>query len=122
MRSYEIGVETVASGISVGQHEWLLSLAWGPLVGEERGVPVDFVEEMRLVLPALRAVTIGWESHVGLVRIKALRGVVAGREVDVSAEGRGVAVAVLVREADTGTSVSWILDSHSMKTVRVGGI
>jgi hypothetical protein len=120
--SYEISVETVTGGVSVGKHERLVSLARSPQVCEERSVPVDLIEEMGLVLPAAGAVAVGGELHIGLVRIKALRGVVAGWEVDIGTEGGGIAIAVLIWEADTSALVPRVLDSDSMEAVRVGGI
>jgi hypothetical protein len=99
------------------KHEWLLSLPWSPQVREQGSIPVDLVEEMGLVLPARGAVAVGWEFHVGLVRIQTLRWVVAGREVDVGTERRSIAIAVLVRKADTSTLVTWILDTDSVEAV-----
>lgn len=120
--AYEIGVETITCRVSVGKHEWLLSLAWSPQVCEQGGVPVDLVEEMRLVFPTSWAVAFGRPLHVGFVRINPLRGIVAGWEVYISTERGSVTVAVLIREADTGASVPWILDSNSVQTVRAGRV
>lgn len=115
-------MQTVTSGVSVGKHEGLVSLTGRPLIGEQRGVPVDLIEEMGLVFPSLWAVTMCRELHVGLVVVQALRRIVAGWEVDISTERRGISIAVLIGEADTSASISWILDSYSMETIRVRGV
>lgn len=115
--AYEVTVETVASGVSVGKYESLRSLTWRPQVCKQRGIPVDLVEKMRFVLPTFWTISVSWELHIGLVRIQALGRVVAGWKVDVSTEGRSIAITILVREADTGASVCWILDPDPMETI-----
>jgi hypothetical protein len=110
-------VETVAGWISVGKYKGLLSLTLSPLICEQWGVPVDLVKEVRLVLPAFWAVSVGWELHVRLVRVEALGGVVARWKVDIGTERGGIAIAVLVREADTSTGVGWVLDPDSVEAV-----
>lgn len=71
------------------------------------------------MLPAWWALTLSWEFHVGLVCLKALRRVVARWEMDIGSEGGSITIAVLVREADTSASISWVLDSSSIEAVRV---
>jgi hypothetical protein len=39
--------------------------------------------------------------------------------VDICTERRGIPIAILVRKANTGTSVPWILNPHSVKAVGV---
>jgi hypothetical protein len=110
-------VETVAGWIAVGKDKWLASLTRRPLICKQRGVPVDLVEEMGLVFPSFWAVSVGWELHVGLVRVEALGGVVARWEVDICTEWRSIPITVLIREANTRAGVSRVLDPDSMKTV-----
>ena len=105
-RGEEVGVQRVASHVTVGEDEGL-GLAIGcPAVVELLGVPVDFEEQAGHVDVALGAVHLavaagGGEGHVLLVVGEADVGVVARREVDIGAEGRGHAVALLQGEADT---------------------
>jgi hypothetical protein len=120
--TYEISMETITSWVTISKNEWLLSLTWGPLTGELRSVPVDLIEEMRSMDPSFGAVSMGWELHVSLVSIKSLRWVVAGREVDISPQRRSITITVLIWETNTGTLVSWILNSNAMKTIRIGRI
>jgi hypothetical protein len=84
--SEEISVEPVAGGVTVGENKRLLALALSPSAGEQGGVPVDFVEEVREVSVARRAVAIDGPGHVVLVVIDAFRIVEARREVNIGTE------------------------------------
>lgn len=70
-------METVASWVTIGKNEWLLSLTLSPAVLKFRGVPVNLIEHVRNVDPAGWAVTVGWVVHVLLVVLDALGRVVA---------------------------------------------
>jgi len=65
--SEEIGMESVAGRVTIGEDEWLLSLTLSPSAGKHWGVPVDFVEEVGKMNKTFRAVAVGGELHVVLV-------------------------------------------------------
>jgi len=115
-------METVASWVTIGENERLLSLSLSPLVGKFGSVPVNLIEQVRNVNPALRAVTLGWESHIVLVVMETGGRVVARWEVDIRSKRRGISVTVPVWESDTRTSISWILDPDAVESIRVSGV
>jgi hypothetical protein len=121
-------METVTGGVAIGENEGLLSLIRCPVICEQRSVPVDLVEKMRLVLPTFWAVSVGRELHVGLVCVQPCGGIVARWEVNISTQGRSIAIAVLIWETHTSTCVAWVLDSNSIKpgrtdrVKRIGGV
>jgi hypothetical protein len=65
--SEEIGMESVAGRVTIGEDEWLLALTLSPSAREFWGVPVDFVEEVGKMNKSSRAVAVGGELHVVLV-------------------------------------------------------
>lgn len=112
----EVAVAGVAGPVAVGKDEGLRAGVLSPPVLEQGSVPVDLVEDVRDVNPALGAVllavtSVGREGHVGLVVLEARFRVVAGGEVQVHAEGGGVAVALGEGEAHAGTLVVRVLDA-----------
>lgn len=121
--SQEISVQRVSSRVTVGKDKRLSALAFLPAALELGGVPVEFVEEVRRMDPSLGAVLLSvvlcGESHVILVVLQTSLGVVARWEVNVSSEGRGVAVAGDVGETNTFTLVDGILHA-SHHAVGVG--
>lgn len=112
-------MQRVASRIAVGENKWLCALTLSPAGGEFRRVPVDFVEEVRSMDPARWAVAVGGKLHIGLIGIEPGSRVVAGREMDISSEWRGISIAVLIWETNTSTQVLRILNTNTMQTVRV---
>lgn len=119
----------VSGVVSVGEDKWLLALALSPPVHKQWRVPVDFVEDVRdvdeargTVLFPTRSTRTAGPGHVVLVVVEASGRIVAGWEVNVGTEGRGVAVAVYVWKADAGTLVVWVLDTDAVHAVRVGGV
>jgi hypothetical protein len=122
-------MKRVSSVVSVGEDKRLLALALGPPVHKQWRVPVDFVEDVRNVDVALRAVVLltsrpymGGPRHVILVVIEGDIGVVARWEMNIGTERGGVAVAVHVRKACPSTFVAGILHPDAVHAVRVGGI
>jgi len=114
----------VSGVVSVREDKWLLALALRPPVHKQWGVPVDFVEDVRdvdvacgAVLFSCRSTNTAGPGHVVFVVLEASGSVVAGWEVDIGTEGRGVAVAVHVWKADTGIFVIWVLDTDTVHAV-----
>jgi len=120
--TYKVAVETIASGVPIGQDKGLLSLARSPHVLKQRSVPVNLVEDMGSVNKSRRAVTIRRPQHVVLVVTDFLRWVIAGWEVDVGTKRGSKAVAILVWEANTLASVGRILNTDAVKTIRVSWV
>lgn len=124
---YEVGVEGVASHITVGEDEWLLALTGGPEGAEEEGIPVDLEEEMRSVGPARGAVGASRslnalarrEDHVGFVGLETGGRVVTRGEVNIGTHGRGITIAALVRETNTCARVRGVLNTDAMKTIGI---
>jgi hypothetical protein len=117
--TYKVGVKTITGGVAHGKNEGLLSLVFCPVLCEQRCVPVDLIEEMRLVVPIFWTVSVVRELHVGPVRVQTLGGVIARWEVNISTQGRSITIAFLVRETNSGTSIIWILDSNSVQPVGI---
>lgn len=121
--SQEISVQRVSSGVTVGKHKRLGALTFLPAALELGGVPVEFIEEMRCVDPSLGTVLLSvvlcGESHVVLVVLQTSLGIVARREVNVSSERRGEAVAGDVGETNAFALVDGILHT-SHHAVGVG--
>ena len=119
--SHEVSVRAVSGGVTIGEDERLGALALGPAVLEERSVPVDLDEEMGYVNVACRAilvaVVVARENHVGFEVGETGIGVVAGREVDISTERRGISIAVLIGESSTGSIVVRV-DHSGLCTIR----
>jgi hypothetical protein len=120
--SEEIAMESVAGRVTIGEDEWLLALTLSPPAGENRGVPVDFVEDVRKMNKSSRAVAVGGELHVVLVVRQAGCLVPARWEVDVGTERRSITITVLVWEPNTCTCVARVLNTHTVKTIRVGRV
>ena len=74
---------------------------------------------MRNVGVALGTVAVGGPVHVVLIIVNGLRFVIARWEVNIGTERRSIAVAVLIWEAYTCSSVSWVLNAGSVETIRV---
>jgi hypothetical protein len=72
--------------------------------------------------PALGAVSVGRKLRILLVVVETCSWVVARREVKISSERRRIAIAVLVWESYTCSPVSWILNSNTIKSIRVDWI
>lgn len=118
----EISMQAVTSWVTVGKNPWGLTLAFGPSVLEFEGVPVDLEKEMGNVNGTLRADTAGWPLHVVLVASDALGRIIAGWEVNVGTQRRGITITFLIGETNTGTSVSGILDTYTRSTIGVGWV
>jgi hypothetical protein len=72
--------------------------------------------------PALGAVSVGGKLRILLVVVETCSWVVARRKVEISSKRRRIAVAVLVWESYTCSRVSWILNSNTIKAIRVDWI
>jgi hypothetical protein len=113
-------MERVASGITISEHERLLSLTRSPSAGKQWSVPVELVEEMRGMDPARRTVVFATsgactagELHVLLEVTQTRSRIIAGREVDIRTQRRSISIAVLVGKAHATASIVWILDSYA---------
>jgi hypothetical protein len=109
-------VIAVSSGISVGKDKGLVALSGSPSVLEKRSVPVYFQEKVRHVNPSLGAVglsitSVAWENRVLFVVGQAGGRVIARREVNISSQGRGVAITVLIGKANSLSLVVRVANS-----------
>jgi hypothetical protein len=117
-------MQGVSGVVSVREDKWLLTLTLRPPVHKQWCVPVDFVEDVRdvdvacgtVLSPSGSTGTAG-PGHVVFVVLQASGSVVAGWEVDIGTEGRGVAVTVHFWKADTSTFVVWVLDADTVHAV-----
>ncbi len=117
-------MQGVSGVVSVGEDKWLLALTLSPADHKQWRVPVDFVKNVRhmdeargtVLFPTRSAGTAG-PGHVVLVVVKASGRIVTGWEVNIGTERRGVAVAIYVWEADTGTFVVGVLDTDAVHAV-----
>lgn len=122
----EIAVDGITSRVTVGPDEGALLSNEVLETGEQLvGVPVDLIEEVRDVDPALGAVdlaisSVGGERHVVLVVPEAGSRVVARWEVKVHAHGGGISVAVVEGEADTRALIGRVTNT-SHRTVGAFG-
>ena len=110
---HEVGVQAVTGSVTVGKDKGLLSFALLPAASERGRIPIGFEEQVGDVDPALGAVHLAvvvlGPGHVVLVVGQASLGVVAGGEVNVGTERRGIAVAVDIGEAHAFAFVVGIL-------------
>jgi len=127
--TYEIAVEGVTSWVTIGENKWLGALARGPGVLVQRGVPINLVEQVGNMEPSFWAVYLStsgtfaaWVLHIVLVVGKTNSWVVAGWKVEVRTKWGGISITVLIWETNTSTSVARVLDTNTVKTVRVGRV
>ena len=117
-------MQGVTGVVAVREDKRLLALALSPPVYKQWRVPVDFVEDMRGVDVAFRAILLLTRSsctagprHVIFVIVEASSGVITRRKVDVGTKRGGIAITVHVWKACTGTFVVGILQPDAVHTV-----
>ena len=122
--TYKVSVKRVASVVTVREDKGLLALALGPPVHEQGRVPVDLEEQVRDVDEARGAVCLPCAGantrrpgHIAPKVGQTNGWVVAGWQVDVGPQGRGVAITVHVGKAGTGGLVVGVLHADAVHAI-----